>query len=318
MGEFLAIFALFLFSANIILTKVASGRLDLHLGFLISVTVNVLFSFLLLIVQFGFREDPFQMNYLGFFFFLLAGFFNTYLGRWFFFDSIAILGPAKASTFQVSNPLFTVVIAWVFLGERLSWLDALSIIVVLLGLFFVSYNPELFSKKQTAAAREVVEVNTPAQERRWSSKWKLLLQSGIFLAFFSTLSYAIGNVLRGAAIQTWNEPILGGLIGAAMGLFLHYITSAHKKNLWRSLKQADRKGFYYYVISGILTITAQICVIASMWYIPVSIATLITLSTPLLVTPMSYFLLKNQEGIGLLTVVGIVSVLAGITMIVLF
>ncbi|MDM5196707.1 DMT family transporter [Fictibacillus enclensis] len=319
MGESLAILALVLFSSNIILTKVASERLDLQLGFLISVAVNVLFSLVLLIIQFFFRESPFQWNSFGFFFFMLSGFFNTYLGRWFFFDAIAILGPSKASTFQVSNPLFTVIIAWMFLGERLSVLDFLSIVIVLLGLFLVSYSPKVFIKKQVSATQEStgIEPHLVDEASKPPSKWKIILKSGIFLAFFSTVSYAIGNVLRGAAIQEWNEPILGGLIGAAMGLFLHYITSSHKKNLWAQLKQADRKGFFYYLMSGVITITAQICVIASMRYIPVSIATLITLSTPLLVTPLSYYLLKNQEAITFVTVSGIALVLSGISMIIL-
>jgi drug/metabolite transporter (DMT)-like permease len=316
MGEFLAISALVLFSCNIILTKVASSRLNLHLGFLISVTVNVLFSLLLLFGQLLFRENAIQWNMLGFLLFLAAGFFNTYLGRWFFFDSIAILGPAKASTFQVSNPLFTILIAWAFMGEKLAVFDIVSIIVVLLGLFLVSYNPHAFTRNQTAIAMELIEVDPKTTKKAFH--WNLLLKSGIFLAVFSTLSYAIGNVLRGAGIAHWNEPILGGLIGAAMGLFLHFVTNSNTKNVWKQLNQADRQGVLLYVISGILTITAQILVIASMWYMPISIANLITMSTPLLVTPLSYFLLKNEEGITRITIIGIVMVLVGISTIILY
>ena len=72
-----------------------------------------------------------------------------------------------------------------------------------------------------------------------------------------------------------------------------------------------------YALTGMLTISAQVCVIASMRYIPVSIANLITLSTPVLVTPASYFLLKNREGITLRTIFGSTLVLVGINIILL-
>jgi multidrug transporter EmrE-like cation transporter len=54
-------------------------------------------------------------------------------------------------------------------------------------------------------------------------------------------------------------------------------------------------------------------ILASMRYIPVSVAAnLITLSIPILVTPVSYFLFKNQEGITYQTLIGIGLVLSGL------
>ncbi|QIN80022.1 EamA family transporter [Rubrobacter marinus] len=143
------------------------------------------------------------------------------------------------------------------------------------------------------------------------------LQSGIFLAVAGAAAYAVGNVLRGAAVQNWNEPILGGLIGATAGLIMHLSTSSMTRRFWSLLQGADRVGIFLYVLSGTMTVTAQICAIGSFHYMPVSIANLITLSTPVLVTPLSYFLLRNQEGINFLTVLGSVLVLSGITAIIL-
>ncbi|WP_166397697.1 EamA family transporter [Rubrobacter marinus] len=143
------------------------------------------------------------------------------------------------------------------------------------------------------------------------------MQSGIFLAVAGAAAYAVGNVLRGAAVQNWNEPILGGLIGATAGLIMHLSTSSMTRRFWSLLQGADRVGIFLYVLSGTMTVTAQICAIGSFHYMPVSIANLITLSTPVLVTPLSYFLLRNQEGINFLTVLGSVLVLSGITAIIL-
>ena len=312
MGELLAIVALILFSTNIILTRIASGRLGIFFGFLISMLVNVLFSLLLLGGRILVSPVHLEWNVYGFILFLGAGFFSTYLGRWLFYDSIVRLGPSKASTFQASNPLFTVLLAWTFLNENLSGLDITAIGAIIFGLFLVSYVRGSFSKKDLANQPTATKPGFLAMVGP-----RAILQSGIALGVLSAASYATGNVLRGAAIQTWNEPIAGALIGATLGSILHLITGPTVNSLWAQLKEADRTGVYLYAATGILTIVAQICVIASMYYIPVSIASLITMSTPILVTPLSYFLLKNQEGVSLRTIFGVLIVLSGISLILL-
>ncbi|MBK5458140.1 DMT family transporter [Peribacillus sp. TH16] len=312
MGEMLALLSMILFSANIILTKLAIARLNLNLGFLISVAVNVLFAFFLFFIQIIFFDaGDLAWHTKGFFLFLIAGFFGTYLGRWFFFETIAKLGPTRASAFQVTNPIFTTIIAWLFLKEQLSSRDLSSILLILFGLLLVSYIPQR-SKNEIVKKRKVINFQ-PFPEL----SFKGLVQSGILVALLSSLAYAIGNVIRGAAILNWDQPILGGALGALLGFVLHVATSKSKRNFWRQFKEADITGVWLYVISGIITISAQISVIASMRYIPISVANLITLSTPILVTPVSYFLFKNQEGITYQTLIGIGLVLSGLVFIVL-
>ena len=315
MGEMLAIFALVLFSSNIIITKIASSRANMNLGFLISVGMNILFGSILLTVQLlFFSEGPIEWNTKGFFLFLLGGVFSTYLGRWFFFETIDKLGPTRASAFQTSNPLFTAVIAWLFLGEILHWADVAAIVLILFGLFLVSFVPQVAAKQEAAAGREQLSPNHQLKQFV-SIKW--LIQSGILLAFLSSLSYALGNIVRGVAIQSWQEPILGGVLGAFAGFVLHTVTNKHTRHFFLELKKSDSIGIILFAISGCITITAQILVIASMHYIPISIANLITLSTPVLVTPVSYFLFKNQENVTAVTILGIILVLSGITLVIL-
>ncbi|PLS18589.1 hypothetical protein CVD28_05470 [Bacillus sp. M6-12] len=311
MGEFLAIIGLIFYSVNIIITKIAAARLNIHVGFLISVGLNVLFGTLLLLVSlFFFEEIHLDWNTKGFFLFLSAGFFSTYLGRWFFVDTIDKLGPTRASAFMVSNPLFTTIIAWIFLGERLIWLDLLSVFLMLFGLFLVSNMNQSYAKKEIAAGSELSRVKS-------SFSFHNLLHSGIIVAFLSSLSYSVGNVVRGAAIQSWNQPIIGGILGAVLGLVLHVITNKNTLEFFGKLKTFDRKGVILYSISGVITMSAQILSIASMRYMPVSISNLITMSTPVIVAPVSFFLFKNQETITIRTIAGIILVLAGISAILL-
>jgi drug/metabolite transporter (DMT)-like permease len=310
MGELLAIAALVMFSVNIIVTKAASSRLDLGFGFMVSIAVNVLFAGLLFMVSLPFRETPLQWHGRAFLFFLLAGLFSTFLGRWFFFKTIAMLGPSRASAFQVSNPLFTVMIAWVFLDETLRSFELIAIFMIMFGLFLVSY-----AGRETAGEASPEQAGGPPRLRSWMAP---ALNKGVLIALLSAVSYAVSNVLRGQGIRDWNEPVLGALIGAVLGMVLHMSFNYKIGNFLAQFKAADKKGLYLYMFSGMLTISAQTVSIASMWYIPVSIANLITLSTPVIVTPVSYFLLKNEEGITWRTLTGIALVLGGICLIVLF
>ncbi|SFK78674.1 Uncharacterized membrane protein [Paenibacillus sp. 1_12] len=321
MGELLAIGALLLFSLNVIITKVASSRLDLNTGFLISISMNVLFAGLIFLGQWVWNGYAMEFHGLGFFMFMLSGLFASYLGRYLYFDSIAKLGPAKASTFMISNPLFTVLISWLFLHEQLHALELAAMLIVLVGLFIVSYKPAQAGqplKAQAASGADGTSVNSnkllgqPAKNR-----WSGFIQPGVWLALMGSISYALGNITRGTAIHDWNEPVLGGFVGALTGLLLQLLLNKTTRTFLTDLRSADRKGVWLYAISGVLTISAQIGHMAAMHYIPISVATLITNSQPLLVIPLSYFLLKNQEGINLRTITGSLLVLLGIAAIIL-
>lgn len=299
-GVMLALAALTLFSLNIILTKVAAARLNLDLGFLVSVAVNLLFAALLCMLQLAFRDDSLAWNPHGFVFFLLAGAFSTYLGRWFFLESVVRFGPSRASLFQITSPLFTAVFAWAFLNESLRPLELAGMGLALGGLLLV------------VPGGDGLAVGSAAGRGRASP----LLQSALVLGIGSSIAYSLGNIFRGAGIRAWDEALLGALLGASAGLVLHAGFSRDKRLLPARLRQADRRGVLLFAISGVLTISAQTCLILSLKYIPVSVAALITLCTPLLVFPMSYLLFRNSEKITPLTLLGGVLTLAGMVLIV--
>jgi drug/metabolite transporter (DMT)-like permease len=82
-GISLALAALVMFSANILLTKLAMARADSDLGFTISVSVNVLFGAAASAAVVLLRHGGFEWDAAAVAIFLLSGAFTTYLGRWF-------------------------------------------------------------------------------------------------------------------------------------------------------------------------------------------------------------------------------------------
>src|SRR3569833_1028748 len=169
--------------------------------------------------------------------FVGAGVLTTYLGRFFFFETVARLGPAKASTFQISSPLFTVLIAWLLLGERIGAPIIAAMVVVVVGLSLVSGAPaDGGTQSPGVSARRKVQ---------------RVLASGVGLGIGSSLAYAVGNVVRGAAIRRWGEPILGALLGAISGIVLHFVFSPARNQLHVMVRAADRRGLALYALCGV-------------------------------------------------------------------
>lgn len=315
LGYLLAGTALLLFTSGILVTKVASSRINLSLGFLIATSTNVVFAGLAFAVQLAVQGSAVRWNASAFWLFALAGGFSTYLGRWFFYESVVRFGPARASVFQVSSPLFTALIAWLLLGERLTLLLVGGMVMTIGGLILVSWRPGFFARN--SATGDVASGDKRGTRAGRSTLHQRLLQSVLLLGLGSSLAYAIGNVLRGSAVRSWPEPVLGALVGAVCGLALHLAFSSGKREMLASLRSASRSGAWLYALMGVTTISAQMCAIGSMRYIPLSIATLITLCTPILVFPLSHLLFKNSEDVTGTTLLGCALTLAGIFIIVM-
>lgn len=302
LGMALALAALMMFSSNIILTKLAMARLSLDLGFVVAVSVNLVFGALAFAVDLALRSDAVAWNGPGFWMFLAAGVLTTYLGRFFFFETVARLGPAKASTFQISSPLFTVLIAWLALGERIGAATFAAMVVVVVGLYLVSVGAGDAARAPGVSARHHVQ---------------RVLASGVGLGLGSALAYAVGNVLRGAAIHRWDEPILGALLGAVSGIVLHFTFSRARKGLVGAMRAADRRGIALFAVCGALQICAQMLTLAAMSRVAVSIVALVTLCSPVIVFPASYVLFRGDARITARVVAGTALALGGIAVIVL-
>jgi len=297
--------ALLSFTVAILATKAASNRANLELGFFVALVVNVVFAGCASIVHTAMRESSFQWDASAFTLFAASGVFATYLGRWLFYESVVRFGPAKASIFQVSSPLFVALIAWLLLDERLAIEVACGMLMAIMGLALIAYKPGFLSPGK--AGTQPRHANLQAK----------ILNSVFLLGLFSSGAYAVGNLMRGAAVRAWPEPITGALIGALAGLALHYFLSKDKASLMLRLRSAERRGLWMYALVGAANITGQIATIASMRYIPLSIAALVSLCTPLLVFPLSVWLFKNQERLSWPVMTGSTLTLLGMAMVVL-
>jgi drug/metabolite transporter (DMT)-like permease len=235
--------------------------------------------------------------------FALAGICSTYLGRWLVFKSIELIGPSSASGLQSTSPLITAVFGWLFLGEMIGPIGFVGMALGIVGLAVMSVG--IGQRQQDTAGRRI------AGQRGF-------VLGMVLFGVASAAAYSGSHVFRASAVRQWNEPLLGAMIGAVAGLLVLVIASLNKLPEYLREIRASPGAARGYAGIGLLQFSAQALVIASMKYIPASVAALISMCTPLVVMPISHFVLRKKEQLRWATVAGICITLVGVALVILY
>lgn len=297
--------ALLLFSANVLVVKIASPRLGQDIGFLLALGSNVVFAALLFGGDRQLRSDPFVVEWDAFAGFAVGGLFTAYLGRRPFFRTVATIGPSRATALQITNPVFAALIGWVLLGETLGWAGVLFVLFVIGGLYLTTQMPTRIPAPVAAGNGDVPTIATTGPRAA-------LPRGEVVLALVDALSYAIGNVIRSSAVRDWDQAVFGGLLGALAATAVYLVFHTDLRRLAHRVRTARRSGIWLWTLSGVLTISAQISLIASTRTIPVAVGVVITAAIPLIVVPASVVLFRNTEGVTARTVAGILLIFGGV------
>jgi drug/metabolite transporter (DMT)-like permease len=303
-GEALALLSLLLFSTNVLVVKIASPRLGQDVGFLLGLGSNVVFASLLFAGELLVRPDPFVVEWGPFAMFAVGGLFTAYLGRRLFFRTVQTIGPSRASALQITNPVFAALIGWVFLGESLGAAGVVFVLLVIGGLFLTSQAPAQNAAPVPAGTGGIAPAATPVSTA--------LPRAEIALGLTGAVSYAIGNVIRSSAVRHWDHAVFGGLLGAFCATLVYLVVHTDLRRLAQRLRSAPRSGLWLWGLSGVLTISAQISLIASTRTIPVAVGVVVAAAIPLIVVPASVVLFSNTEGVTVRTVAGIVLIFGGV------
>lgn len=309
MGELLAVAGLVLFSANAFVVRAAAVRLEQGLGFLVALVANVAAAAIAVLGQLlltgPFPAPPWHAVAL----FLLGGVLANYLGRRGYFRSVELIGPSRAAAIQVTNPAFALALAWGLLGETVSRVDLVAVATVLAGLVLASLRPTLRLGRQHDAVRGGVPGTASAVARHGP---RLLPMAHLVPALVAALCYGLGNVVRSSGVRQWEEPLVGGLLGALAGTLAYVVLHVPVRTVLTRVRAADRGGLWLWGAAGTLAIGGQVAVIAATVHVPVGVAVAISSALPILVLPVSVVLLRNTEGVTRATVAGSALILGGV------
>lgn len=292
MGVTLAFVSMLFFGSNILISRLAMGRMSVELGFFIVLVVNIFTSGAVFAVELLLRETPFVWHWREAGLFALGGVVGTYLGRRFMFDMVRVLGPARSSVVHSSAPAFTLLFAWLLVGEKLGSYELMLMAIVIFGLWFT----------------QPPDMGVAGGRRPGGA----LLGKGVLIGLGTVIGFSLGNVCRGYAMRSWNEAVFGTIIASTAALVCVFATTRNWRSAWHGIINADRRGQWLYAACGVVTAGGAMFVVSAMHYMEISLATLVTHTTPLMIFPVSLFVFRNREGLNMRTAFGATMVLAGI------
>lgn len=297
MGVLYAALAMMSFASNMLITRVALTRMPVEAGFFIVLTMNVAFPAALFAVEIATRSEPLVWHWEGAGYYTAAGIIGIYLGRRLLFDTVKLLGAARASIFHSSSPAFAFLAAWLLIGETMSLSDMALVAVVWVGLWL--------TQPRTDGQPGIAQLS-PETRRR-----------GFLLGMATVAGFGFGNVLRGLAVREWDEVLFGTALSSLAALVLHTATTRNWGTIRSQLAAGPRSAWLLYTLCGIATVCGSIFVTMAMRQIQIGLAVLIVHTTPIVVFPVTAFVLKNKEELGVRTLVGTALVLGGIAALVL-
>jgi len=289
MGIAYALLAMMCFATNIVITRFAVAGLPVEAGFFVVLATNVLFPAALFAAELGAREAPYAWHWKGAGLFAIGGVIGTFLGRRFLFDTVKLLGPSRASVFHSTAPAFALIGAWLLAGEILGAYEIALMLVVWAGLWLTQ--PHAGSLQALAPE---------------------LLRKGFAAGLVTVAGFGFGNVLRGLAMRVWEEAALGTVIASMAALACQFAVTRNWEKIGAQLRGAERNAIWLYIGCGVFTSLGSIFISLAMTRIEIALAVLVVHTTPLVIFPVSVFLLKNREELTPRTVVGALVVLAGI------
>lgn len=294
MGITLALCSMLSFGSNILISRVAMTKMSVELGFFVVLCTNVVFASLVFGIECLFRETAFAWHWAEAGYFALGGFIGTYLGRRLMFDTVRILGPARASVVHSVAPAFTLVAAWLLVGEKLGPYELMLTALVIFGLWFTQPPAGGTSSAHQPAGR--------------------MLNKGFLIGLATVIGFALSNVCRGYAMRSWNEAVFGTIIASVAALACQLATTRDWGGAMRGIAASDRKALLLYVACGVATASGAMFLVSAMHYMEIALATLVAHTTPLLIFPVSLVVFRNREGLTGRTAAGGAMVLAGIAL----
>lgn len=263
-------------------------------GVLISILISVGLLAIIYVCVLLVRSDSLAWNTSAIIAFIVAGLLTTFLGRFTLFAGIRHIGSSRVVAIKNTAPLFTIAFALAFLGETISLIAGVGIVLILLGLYLTAFE----QWKQSGASLD-------------AKKARL----GLIFAALAAFCFGTGQAVSKLGIQNMADPIFDSLLGTVAGLIGFSVLLTIQKKFKSTLAYQFQHFNLHYFWAGVCTTLAFLFFFISITYTKVSYASSIVATEPLLTLMFAYFFLKRQEVIDRKVIMSSILVFTGIVII---
>ena len=260
-----------------ILAKCGIRNTDSNVATALRTDVVLIFSWIMVFVvgaQSGIRDISEKVLI----FLILSG-LSTGISCLCYFKALQIGDINKVTPIDKSSTVITMLLAFIFLGEEITWLKFVSMILIGSGTYL------MIQKKET-------------QEKKEDKKWLLY---AVGSAVFASLTSILGKI----GIQDVNSN-LGTAIRTAVVLVMAWIV-VFVTGKQDTVKNIDRKSWLFLILSGFATGSSWLCYYRALQTGPASVVVPIDKLSILVTIAFSYVVfhekLSLKSGAGLLLIV---------------
>ncbi len=235
----------------------------------------------------------------------LSGLIGLVLGDAALFQALIVLGPRLGALMMALAPIIATVAAWLFLSERLAWVDLLAIVLAVGGVAWVvaERRPHV-----PAALPAVGAVPAPAGNRNFA--WGVLLGVG------AATGQALGLITSRLGMYA-DFPVISAtvirMLAATLILWVTATATGRAAHPFRALALDRRAAAAIGLASLIGPVLGVYLSLVAIQHAPVGIASTLMALTPVVVLPLVRVL--HRERISPRAVLGTIVALSGVAMI---
>lgn len=197
--------------------------------------------------------DPVSLLWFG-----GAGVLTIFIGRVFLYASVQRLGAVAASAVKRLNPLFSVLLGVLLLGEAFD--GAMLVGMLLIGASFAV----LISQSLRAARPATGAVAATGSSAARPSLRATLANLGYFYGPVSALAYAFGYVARKQGLAGMPDPAFGTMFGAIVGALVFVLIARFVDSYKLALRQTFSSFNPWLFAAGVLSSAGQLLYFAAL------------------------------------------------------
>jgi drug/metabolite transporter (DMT)-like permease len=290
MGELLAVISTLCYgAANLAIMRGAPGKGGDNGAFL-SILITMLLSAVVWMASGASQGWP-ALNAEGVLWFCGAGLLTIFIGRVFFYASIHRLGAVRASAIKRLNPLFSVILSVLLLGESFDIGMIVGTLMIFASLGVLVWDSLRHQKKNPTVADAA---NAGGAADSLVTKLRNL---GFFYGPISALAYAAGNVARKYGVMHIPDPVFGTLLGTIAGTCMFILMGQFVGSYRQAMRNVFTKFSPWLYAAGLLGSVGQILYFSALSHTTISKVALISSMEVFVTIVLSVVIFRSKERI---------------------
>lgn len=210
-----------------------------------------------------------ELSAPAFWSFVGAGAIGASFGKIFYYKGIDKVGASKSVSVKNSSPILTTILAVIFLGEELTFLIAVGVVLIVVGIGVLTQPENKGERKPNQLAY-------------------------FFYPIMSAICFGINPIFKKIGVTAARLPTLGTLITQSTALVM-MLTVGRFLNIKPKWERVPTKSLVLFVLAGVTEALGSLFTFFALVYAPAVLVSPIWRISPLVTFGLAHFTLKGIE-----------------------